>query len=146
MWDVSCHRQATASSLNLHPSPDVLLGASREAFHSQLSPVLWITSRLSPLLGCACAHGRSRGSHGAVLVLSIRTGAWSGRAALNPAAPASAGKEREKKSLNSSLLTAKSNYLVGFQAEGDQNGEAALNLSREAALDESWRSGGGNYL
>lgn len=57
-----------------------------------------------------------------------------------PLAPASAGKEG-KKPLNSSSLTAKGNYLAGFQAEGRQNGEAALNLSREGALDES-RGGG----
>lgn len=63
-----------------------------------------------------------------------------------PCGPRFGGERERKKTLNSSLLTAKSNYLVGFQAEGDQNGEAALNLSREAVLDESWRSGGGNYL
>lgn len=39
--------------------------------------------------------------------------------------------------LNSSLLMAKGSYLVGFWAEAAQTGEAALNLSQEAARGES---------
>lgn len=39
--------------------------------------------------------------------------------------------------LNSSLLMAKGTYLVGFWTEAAQTGEAALNLSLEAARGES---------
>jgi len=120
-----------------HPSEAV--PPSREAFCSQPSLALWVTSCLSPRSGRACAGGRSRGSHGAVPawpVLSIRVGAWSLRAALAPSGPC-CGVESGEKTWDSSPLTAKGDCLVGFQAEGAQNGEAALNPGREAAPGES---------
>lgn len=62
--------------------------------------------------------------HRAVLplpVLSIITGTWSWGAALAPSSPALVGKGG-KNPLNSSLLTAKVNYLMGFWTEGAQKG------------------------
>lgn len=150
---LSCHLQMTVASFKLHPLPVFSSAppgkpvAGSHPSHRGSHPIY------HPFLGCACAHGRSRGSHGAVPALpvpSIRAGAWSRCSALIPSSPGFAGEGGGKKktpTLNSSLLTAKGNCSVGFWAEGAQNSEAALSLSREAALDESWRGvGGGNYL